>query len=112
MVEEFEGVIATLIELGIIVPLPMQILSDNQGIMFVVNNPICHSKLKHVTMDLHFVREKREEGTLSVKHISDSLQKADILTKSTVNHSEYLLQTLLFQFEGGGVLTLSSSWQS
>lgn len=43
-------------------------------------NLVCHTKLNHVTMDLHFVREINEQVKLEVKHIPTSIQKADILT--------------------------------
>lgn len=29
---------------------------------FIANNPICHAKLKHVTMDLQFARERTEQS--------------------------------------------------
>jgi len=76
-----EGVKALLSELGVKIPLPMKILSDNQGATFIVNNPVCHSKMKHIAMDFHFVREKSEEGIVKVNHIAGKSQKADILTK-------------------------------
>lgn len=57
IVEEMEAVGNLLKELGIVGMTVMTLFSDNQGAMFVANNPICHMKLHHVSMDLHIVRE-------------------------------------------------------
>lgn len=70
-----------LVEQGVEVPRPMQILPDNFGATFIARNPIGQSKLKHVELDLHFVREKTENGDIPVKHIPRKEQWADILTK-------------------------------
>lgn len=62
--------------------LPLHILIGGQGATYIANNPICHIKLKHVAMDLRFVRERTEKDTLVVRHIPGTQQKADILTKA------------------------------
>lgn len=67
--EETKVVRALLMELGVIVELPMRILRDNQGATFIANNPVCHSKMKHVAMDFHFVKDKAERGIIGVEHI-------------------------------------------
>lgn len=67
--QEVESVRSTLLELGIDVPTPMRILTDNIGASFITKNPIARSKLKHVALDLHFVRVKSENGIISVKYI-------------------------------------------
>lgn len=77
--QEVQSVKAVLQELGVEVPRPMVILSDNLGETFIVKNPIGHSKLKRVVLDLHLVREK---GEVVVKHISGKDQWANILTKA------------------------------
>lgn len=81
-VEELEGIKALLTELGVEVETPLKILTDNKGASFIANNPIGHMKLKHVAMDLGFIRERTDNGTLTVDHIPGKLQKADILTKA------------------------------
>lgn len=60
----------------------MKLLSDNQGATFVANNPICHTKLWHVAMDLHFIWEKTNTGDREIKHIPGKQQREDILTKA------------------------------
>lgn len=67
--QELEGVRSLLTELGVDVPAPLTILTDYIGATFIARNPIFHLKSKHVAMDLHFVRERTEKGTLKVIHI-------------------------------------------
>lgn len=40
-----------------------------------------HTKLKHIIIDLHFVRERVEKGSLFISHIPGKQQCTDILTK-------------------------------
>lgn len=80
--QETEAVRSLLMELRVTVPALLKILSDNLGATFVAHNPLCHLKLKHVAMDLHFVRERTENGYLAVLHIPGKDQWADILTKA------------------------------
>lgn len=54
----------------------MKILTDNISASFITKNPIAHSKLKHIALDLHLVREKSKSGDIRVE------QWADILTKA------------------------------
>lgn len=68
-------------ELGVSVPKPLIILSDNLGATFINKNPINHLKLKHVAIDLYSVCERKEDGTIQVLHIPGTKQWADILTK-------------------------------
>lgn len=55
---------------------------DNISAIHMAENPVHHDKTKHVEIDRHFIREKLEDLTLSIQHISSSEQVADILTKS------------------------------
>lgn len=68
-------------ELGVQVPRPMKILTDNQGAAFIAHKPIGHFRLKHIALDQHFVREQTENGDLVVQHISGMEQFANMLTK-------------------------------
>lgn len=65
--QEIEVVRSALRELGVEVVRPMKILTDNWGASFIAHNPIGHSQLKHVALDLHFVREIKgqSKGTSS-----------------------------------------------
>lgn len=46
-------------------------------------NPITHSRMKHVQIDYHFVRERVDHGTLKITYINRH-QLAVLFTKSQV----------------------------
>lgn len=79
--QEIKAVRSSLAELGVQVPFPMKIYTDNLGASFIAQNSIAHTRLKHVVLDLHFVRERTEKGEIIVEHIPGSEQWAGILTK-------------------------------
>ena len=54
---------------------------DNIGTTYLCSNPVFHSRMKHIAMDYHFVRQQVQLGKLHVAHISTRDQLADILTK-------------------------------
>lgn len=60
---------------------PIFTYCDNISAIHMVENPIHHDKTKHVEIDRHFIREKLEDKTLYLKHVSSAEQVADILTK-------------------------------
>lgn len=56
-------------------------LPENRKVVVVIVNPIFHSKFKHVKLDLFFVREKVDAGTLQVGHFPNQDQVVDVLAK-------------------------------
>lgn len=71
-----------LLELGVVVPHPMMVKLDNKGATFLYTNPECHSKMKHIAMDMQYVNEKVGEGSMIVQHITEIEQKANSLKKA------------------------------
>jgi hypothetical protein len=61
--------------------LPPLIHCDNISAISLASNPVFHSRMKHLQIDYHFVRERVIMGDLLVQHVSSSDQFADILTK-------------------------------
>ncbi|GKV20244.1 hypothetical protein SLEP1_g30399 [Rubroshorea leprosula] len=45
------------------------------------NNPVLHSRMKHIAVDLHFVRDLVDKKVLRVSHIASTDQLADGFTK-------------------------------
>lgn len=68
-------------ELLISFPTPQIFLYDNLSIMFLVTNPILHSKIKHVEFDIYFVHEKMLEKQLLVQYISSVEPPIDLFPK-------------------------------
>ena len=44
-------------------------------------NPVHHRRMKHIEIDIHFVRENVALGQVRILHVPSSNQFADIMTK-------------------------------
>ena len=51
------------------------------GATQLCSNPVFHSRMKHVAIDFHFIRDQVQSGSLRVSHVSSTDQLADALTK-------------------------------
>lgn len=81
-VAELDWVASILLEMGIFVKKLYTLWSDNLGATQLAANPMFHTKIKHAAVDFGFVRERVENKTLEVEYISNTLQRADVLTKA------------------------------
>ncbi|XP_019098255.1 PREDICTED: uncharacterized protein LOC109131584 [Camelina sativa] len=68
-------------ELGIQSPATPVLFCDNIGATYLSANPVFHSRMKHLALDYHFVREQVQAKQLRVAHISSADNLADALTK-------------------------------
>jgi hypothetical protein len=57
------------------------IYCGNVNSFYLSTNPIQHQRMKHVEIELHFVRERMAIGDVCVLHVSITSQLADIFTK-------------------------------
>ena len=55
---------------------------DNNSAISVAKNPTHHSKMKHVDLRLHWLRDVVESGYISPVHLSTQNMPADLLTKA------------------------------
>ena len=62
------------------------IYCDNIGSTQLSSNPVFHSRMKHVSIDFHFIRERVQSGKLRVCHVASEDQLADALTKPLSRH--------------------------
>ncbi|OIS98988.1 retrovirus-related pol polyprotein from transposon tnt 1-94, partial [Nicotiana attenuata] len=58
-----------------------QIFCDNVSTTYICANPVYHSRMKHIAIDFHFVREQVQNKEIEVQHLHSADQVADILTK-------------------------------
>jgi hypothetical protein len=70
-----------LAELGYMHTSPIIIFEDNTSTIAATQNPVAHSKLKHLETIYHQIREFIQEGQALVLHIQTEFQLADLLTK-------------------------------
>ena len=68
-------------KLGFPVEMPMPMHCDNQGVIFIANNPIFHERTKHIVVDCHYVQDMVMRGIISTPYTQSSEQLADIFTK-------------------------------
>ncbi|CAN6694260.1 unnamed protein product [Malus baccata var. baccata] len=80
---------------------------DSISAIALSSNPVFHSRVKHLEIDYHFVRERVIRGDLHVQHVSSKEQCADILTKGLSNSlfvhhcSNLMLSSHKHELEGG-----------
>jgi hypothetical protein len=53
---------------------------DNISVMYLSTNPVQHQRMKHMEIDLHFVREKVAIDQVRVLHVPTTSQFTDIFT--------------------------------
>jgi hypothetical protein len=59
------------------------LLCDNESAIRMADNPVEHSRTKHIDIRHHFLRDHQQKGDIEVYHISTENQLADIFTKKT-----------------------------
>lgn len=78
---ELQWICSLLTELGVKLPRTPVVYCDNVGATYLCANPVFHSRMKHIAMDYHFIRNQVQAGSLRVVHVSTHDQLADGLTK-------------------------------
>ena len=57
------------------------LLCDNESAIKIANNPVQHSRTKHIDIRHHFLRDHVCKGDIELKHVRTDDQLADIFTK-------------------------------
>ena len=60
---------------------PTLIYQDNQSMIALAHNPINHSRMKHIDIQHHYIRECIERGAIRLEYLSTERMAADVLTK-------------------------------
>ena len=69
------------------------IYCDNVGATNLCSNPIFHLRMKHVSLDYHFIHEQVQNGLLWVAHVSSIDQLVDSLIKPLLCQQFQFLKT-------------------
>ncbi|GKV49322.1 hypothetical protein SLEP1_g56077 [Rubroshorea leprosula] len=59
----------------------LAIFCDNIGATYLTSNPVMHSRMKHIAVDLHLVRDLVDKRVLHVSHVASQDQLVDGITK-------------------------------
>ena len=57
------------------------IFCDNTSAIAISNNPVQHSRTKHIDIRYHFIREQIMNGTVEIQYVPTADQIANIFTK-------------------------------
>ncbi|GJX17161.1 retrovirus-related pol polyprotein from transposon TNT 1-94 [Tanacetum coccineum] len=63
------------------------IFCDNTSAIAIFNNPVLHSRTKHIDITYHFIRDYILKGDIELHFVPTNLQLADIFTKPLVEPS-------------------------
>jgi hypothetical protein len=75
--------------------LPICIKTDSQSAIRIAKNPEHHDKTKHIDIRHHYIRWLVDTNQVSLEHLPDVKQPADILTKSVVKESFMRKRTIM-----------------
>ena len=57
------------------------LLCDNESAIRMADNPVEHSRTKHIVIRYHFLRDHQQRGDIEIAYINTKEQLADIFTK-------------------------------
>jgi hypothetical protein len=59
----------------------VRLLCDNESAIRMADNPVEHSRTKHIAIRYHFLRDHQQRGNIEIAYINTKEQLADIFTK-------------------------------
>ena len=59
----------------------VSLLCDNESAVKLTNNPVQHSRTKHIDVCHHFIRDHQQKGDICIESVGTDDQLADIFTK-------------------------------
>ena len=69
-------------DLGVPINDPILLYCDNMSNIYLAQNPVFHTRTKHIEVRYHFIREQVLAGDIELQHINTNMQTADIFTKA------------------------------
>ncbi|GKA07467.1 putative ribonuclease H-like domain-containing protein [Tanacetum coccineum] len=68
---------------------------DNESTIYIVKNPVFHSKTKHIEIRHHFIRDSNEKKLIQMIKIHTDQNVADLITKAfDVSRFQYLIASI------------------
>ena len=84
-----------LTELGLVKKSSTTLKCDNQSVIQLANNPVYHSKTKHIYLATHYIRDLVADGIITLEYCPTEQQAAAIFTKSMTKVKFVRLHNLL-----------------
>ncbi|XP_022897576.1 uncharacterized protein LOC111411260 [Olea europaea var. sylvestris] len=81
-----------------------KLLCDNLAAAQLSLNPVQYSRMKHIQIDLHFLRDIVQKVVLKVHHVNTQEQLADLLTKPLSKQRTSQLRTKIGIADGSPIL--------
>ena len=85
VVKELKFIGQLLQTMNIEVELPITVLVDNVGAMWLANNCTIRFRTKHIDIRTSFVKEYQEHEKIIIKFVKSEENEADIFTKNSTN---------------------------
>jgi hypothetical protein len=57
------------------------LLCDNESAICMADNPVEHSRTKHIDIRYHFLRDHQQKGDIKIAYVNTQNQLTDIFTK-------------------------------
>ena len=82
-------------DLGMSKYAPKIINVDNQGTIALAENPIHHARTKHLDIQLQFVRNSINNGTIKLRYCPTDAMLADIMTKALTKEKHATMRRIM-----------------
>lgn len=76
--------------------LHVELYCDRKAEIQMTKNPMFHERTEHIKLDCHFIRERVQDGSVSVFYISTKYQLADFLTKPLHRQQQELAELVWY----------------
>ena len=85
------------------------LLCDNESAIKLTNNPVQHSRTKHIDVRHHFIRDHQQKEDICIESVGTEDQLADISTKPISSPSYSTISPLSLQYSHFGLAQLGPS---
>ena len=93
--KEVEWVRSFLKELKYGTGTPTTLSTDNQSAKALANNPVSHSRTKHIAIRHHYIREKIADNLVWIQYVPTEMMTVDSLTKALAHQKHVKCSQLM-----------------